>query len=175
MLKKLTLSYYWGKTNIDNMSAIKNYNTIIERVANTKFLEVINEYLKWSDHRKTVCNKVSKNIGIICRLRKILPSRILINLHFAIVHPQFVYCNIVMASLHSTVLQNLFMKQKKARRLITNSPWNSHSSSIFAKLNILTIFNINKLQTGCIMYNVSSGLLPLNFANMFRMKVCSQS
>ena len=158
------------KKNIDNMSAIKIDNTIIEWVANTQLLGIaINESLTWSDHIKKVCNKVNKSINIIYRFRKILPSRILINLYFAIVHPHFVYCNIVWASLHSTVLQNLFMKQKKAMCLITNSPGNSHSAPIFAKLNILSLFNINKLQTGCFMYNVSRGLLPLNFANIFRM------
>ena len=36
-------------------------------------------------------------------------------------------------------------------------------------INILTLFYINKLQTGCFMYNISRDLHPLNFANMFRM------
>ena len=126
MLKNTNFILIIGKKkNIDNMSAINIDNTIIERVANTKFLGVvINESLTWSDHIKTVCNKVSKSMGIICRLHKILPSRILINLNLSIVHYYFEYCNIVWASLHSTVLQNLSMKQNKAMRLITNSPWN---------------------------------------------------
>ena len=42
MLKKLTLSYLLEKEkNIDNMSVIKIDNTIIEQVANTKFLRVV--------------------------------------------------------------------------------------------------------------------------------------
>ena len=54
-LKKLTLSYLLEKKNIDNMSAIKIDNIIIERVANTKFLRVvITESLTCSDHIKTV-------------------------------------------------------------------------------------------------------------------------
>ena len=56
--------------------SIKDYNVkiddfIIEQVDNTKFLGVvINSTLSWQDHLKIVCNEVSKNIGIIFRIKK---------------------------------------------------------------------------------------------------------
>ena len=37
----------------------------------------------------------------------------------------------------------------------------------FIKYGILTVFNINKLQTACFMYKVMNNLVPSFFVNMF--------
>ena len=59
------------------------------------------------------------------------------------------------------------MVQNKVLRIITNSPQNTHAPPIFIKLGILTVFNINKLQTACFMYKVMNNLVPSFFVNMF--------
>ena len=43
----------------------------------------------------------------------------------------------------------------------------THAPPIFSKLNILTVFGINKLQTACFMYKVMNNLVPSYFVNMF--------
>ena len=49
------------------------YQIVIDQVDKTKFLEVfISENLKWNDHIKTITNKVSKNIGIILKIIRIV-------------------------------------------------------------------------------------------------------
>ena len=54
-------------------------DVIVEQVENTKFLGVIiNSTLTWEDHIKTVCNKVSKSIGILVRIRTKLNDDILL-------------------------------------------------------------------------------------------------
>ena len=60
---------------------IKIHQIVIEQVDITKFLEVIiNETHKWNDHIKTITRKVSKNIGIIFKIRRNVPANILITL-----------------------------------------------------------------------------------------------
>jgi len=44
---------------------------------------------------------------------------------------------------------------------------NTHSATLFHKLQILPIFNINNLQLACFMYSAIHGLLPFYFINMF--------
>jgi len=49
-------------------------NSQLERVRQTKFLGVIiNEKLTWDDHVSLLCNKVSKNIGILRRIKNKIP------------------------------------------------------------------------------------------------------
>ena len=82
-------------------------NILIEQVE-TKFLGVIiTETLTWDNHINTVCNKVSKGIGIICKIRHLIPRSILVNLYFTLVHPYFQYCNIVWTSNTSLSLYKL--------------------------------------------------------------------
>ena len=64
---------------IRKVKPVKIYidNILIEQVAETKFLDVIiTENLTWDNHIKTVCNKVSKGIEIICKIRHLIPPNI---------------------------------------------------------------------------------------------------
>ena len=116
-------------------------NITIEQTDKTKFLEIIiNQNLTWTDHFSLLKNKISKNIGVIKRIRKNLPLYTLRMLYYALINPYFDYCNIVRGIERNHHLENLFKLQKKAVRVITWSKWNSHSSPIFKQLNIF--FNL---------------------------------
>ena len=65
----------------DNLQ-IKIDDLIINKVGKTKFLGVIaNENLTWKDHIKTITNKISKSMGIILRIKRKVPTAILITLY----------------------------------------------------------------------------------------------
>ena len=102
--------------------------------------------------------KISKGLGILVRLRHCLPSRILVNLYYTLVHPYFDYCNIIWATGSRTSLNNLFLLQKKAMRITTNSSWLAHTSPIFNKLKVLTVFDTNKykLFVLCLRFSISN-------------------
>ena len=135
--------------------SVKMYidNILIEQVAETKFLDVIiTTNLTWDNHINTVCNKVIKGIGIICKIRHLIPPSILINLYFTLAYPYFQYCNIVRASNPSLSLSKLSKMQERAMRVITNSKWNVHTASILKYLRVLTLCNINQFQTRCFIF-----------------------
>ena len=68
----------------------------VEQVNEFKFLGVIiTNKLSWDSHIKTIRNKASKSIGIICKVSKNMPWSILRNLYFTLVHPHFEYCNVI--------------------------------------------------------------------------------
>jgi hypothetical protein len=143
-------------------------NIKIERVDKTKFLGVIiNSRLTWNDHIKTVCNKVSKNIGILFKVRYNLTSNTLVMLYRTLIHPYFEYCNIIWAAGSNHSLEYLFRKQKKSLRAISFAKWNAHTKPIFKQFNILTVYDINKLQTCCFVYKALNKLLPERFGNLY--------
>ena len=94
---------------------IKIDQIVIEQVSKAKFLGVIiNENLKWNDQLKTVTSKISKNIGIILKIRRNVPAENLIILYHTLIQPYLYYCNIIWGSDCTTFLENLFRKQKNA-------------------------------------------------------------
>jgi len=52
----------------------------------------------------------------------------------------------------STALQSLLITQTKAIRIITGSTWNAHTKPLFAKLKILTVHDIHKLQVALCLF-----------------------
>ena len=140
----------------------------LERVKYTEFLGVIiNEKLTWDDHISLVCNKVSKHIGILRRIKHKIPVTLLKSLYYTLINPYFNYCNIIWATSSSVALDKLFRLQKRAIRLVANSDWNAHSAPLFLDLKVLTIHQLNLLQVASFMYKVNNNLLPQYFIDMF--------
>ena len=75
--------------------------------------QVMNDDDDDDDDLKTIRIKISEGLGILARLRHCLPSRILVNLYYTLVHPYFYYCNIIWATGSSTSLNNLFLLQNR--------------------------------------------------------------
>lgn len=118
----------------------------IERVSNFNFLgTIVNENLSWKPHADHISNKISKYIGIMNKLKRFLPTRIL----------RILYCSMIQSLLNYSLLvwgtnNNRIEKlQKKAIRTISNSKYNAHSEPLFKELRILKIrdlFNLNVLK-----------------------------
>jgi len=86
-----------------------------------------------------VCNKVSKHIGILRRIKNKIPVTLFRNSYFTLINLYFEYCNVIWAIYSSIALVELFRIPMKAIRLIANSEWNAHTAPLFRDFNILTI------------------------------------
>ena len=90
-----------------------------------KFLGVhIDESLTWHEHVGVVCNRVAKAVGIIYRLRH-FPRHILVMLYYALIFSHVIN--------HDYFITKLFVLQKKAIRIISNSPYHAHTLPIFSQ------------------------------------------
>ena len=114
----------------------------------TKFLGVIlSANLKWNRHIEVVVSKISKNIGIISKVRHLLPQNLTRDLYFTLVHPYITYCNLVWASPNkSQQLEKIMIKQKQYCRIMTFSKYTEHSRPLFVKLSILNVYDTYKFQ-----------------------------
>jgi len=102
---------------------------------------------------------------ILCHPKSITTHQA--SLYFPLVNPYYEYGNIVWAVKNTVSLQKLFLTQKKAIRIITNSAWCAHTYPLFQKLSILKIEELHKLQVACFMFKVHNGLISSYFANVF--------
>ena len=136
-------------------------------MVSTKFLGVIiSDDLKWKEHTNVVSNRVSKSIGVLNKVRYILPVGVLSTLYCTLIISYYQYCNIIWASDYLSNLQNyvcckneLFVWLAKLSG-VTTPPYLSKRN------RQLNIFDINKFQIVSFMCKFNSNLLPGNF-NMF--------
>ena len=143
-------------------------NDFIAFSDNTKFLGVIiDKHLTWYDHVSTVSSKVSKAVGIMFKLSRFLPPRVLLTLYNSLVLPYLYYCNVVWGHACSSYLQKLYILQKKAVRAISKSDFNAHSKPLFLKYKLLSIFDIANFHKLSFVYSAINNLLPVCFSDYF--------
>ena len=150
-----------------NMSANIFINkTSLQRVYDTKFLGVIlSADLKWDKHIEIVVNKISKNIGIISKVRHLLPKNLTCNLYFTLFDPFISYCNLVWSAPHRTgSLDRILKIQKKYCRLITFSTYTATSRPLFQLLSILSVYDMYKYQLLIHIYRPTNSLTTNNYS-----------
>ena len=134
----------------------------IDRVFETKFLGVvISSKLNWNAHIDIVANKISKTIGIIAKVRHLLPTSTTRTLYLCLVEPYISYCNIVWAQSKPTIqLDKILRVQKKYCRLIAFADYRAHSEPLFKQLSILSVYKMHIYQLSLFMYKQINKLLP---------------
>ena len=70
-------------------------NVKLKRVKNKKILVVvIDQSLGWHDHIDSVCKKVKKGLGVLRRIRDVVPGDSLIKVFHVTIQPHFDYCSL---------------------------------------------------------------------------------
>ena len=123
---------------------------------------LIDSQLTFKNHIDEVKKKVSRSIGVLCKLKPYVNSNLLLNVYYAIVYPFLLYGIIIWGNSNNTLLSSIHILQKRFIRLATDSPIGSWTPTqpLFHKLNILTIYDIYKLQLGTLIYEFRNNLSP---------------
>ena len=66
------------------------------------------------------------------------------------------------------LIEKIYLLQKKAIRIISNSGFNDHTRPIFKKLNILNIREVFKHQIASFIYEYEYGNLPIIFDSFLK-------
>jgi hypothetical protein len=163
-------------TSLGQGDSQPNFNIILddtelERVNRTKFLGVIiDENLTWKNHIDGITKTISRNIGIINKLKYFVPERILFTLYCSLVLPYINYGILIWGKACKTYLEKIHKLQKWAVRTISNSHYRSHSAPLFHKYNILNVYSSYELEVGVFMYNFFNNLLPKSFNDFFTIR-----
>ena len=97
-VSKTNYIHFTKKKHNTPVTRISIDNTPILPVDQTKFLGVIiDQNLTWKHHVTKTSNQVSKNIGILRRLRNTLPKHVLFTLYNTLILPYISYSNIAWA------------------------------------------------------------------------------
>ena len=155
---------YPGITNrqiyIDGKSVSRIGNN--ENEKSFKFLGIhLDETLSFKQHISKVCTKISRSNYIINKVKNILQRYSLLTLYSSIVQSHLNYGLHIWGS--SVSIGKLIRLQKKSIRIITNSPYKSHTEPHFKRTGILKLTDQYKLNVLTFMYQHKNSKLPDSF------------
>ena len=139
-------------------------NEKIEIVDHFSYLGIIiDKNLSWKYHISTISRKISKVIGVLCRLKHFLPCSVLKTIYTALINCHLNYGILLWGG----KAEPLFKLQKKAMRVITNSAPFSHTEPLFIDLKVLKVKDIYQLQQLKFAHKLFNFQLPTYFLNGF--------
>lgn len=114
---------------------------LVEIVDSVKILGVIfSNHLTWNDHIDYVRSKISSAVGVMTRLRTILPVKVRLLIYNSLVLSLLQYCSSVWSTTGITNLSKLHLLQKRAVRCIAGVPYYFPTRDLFLKYEILPVF-----------------------------------
>ena len=129
----------------------------IKRVDEAKFLGVIvDEGLKWSRHIKTVKTKMSRYIGVLCKIKAFLPIKARLQIYHCLIQSHINYCSLIWGFSAKSNIDAIFSVQKKGIRAIAPGYINyfykdgtkpGGTKQYFREYGILTIHSIVTLNS----------------------------
>ena len=118
---------------------------------------MLDENVSWRYYIKTVENKLSKNIGLLCRAKQFLDETSLKTIYFSYIHSLLNYANITWASTHFTKLKTISYKDRLR-----------HSRPLLRRLNAVNVYQINLFQNINFVHKLSIDDLQKSFNNTFK-------
>ena len=120
-------------------------DNLLEEVNEVKYSGVIlDKNLNWKSHINHLKNKLVKGSYILSKLRHYVCFSTLKMVYFSLIHPYLSYCIAAWGGAAPSNLLPLVRLQKKIMRIITFSPYDSHSSPLFLSSHILPLQYIHK-------------------------------
>ena len=145
----------------------------LERKDHIKYLGVmIDSALTWKYHISYVCSKLSRNTGVISKLRHYLPLKQLTQLYYNLIYPYISYAIVAWGSTSKTNLLKIQAKQNHIIRLMFFATlFGKNTDSALPLLNILemlTVANVYRLHALKFIHAWHKGVLPEPFNHFFQ-------
>ena len=122
---------------ISNISIYVN-DSVIKVTDAVKYLGItIDNKLNFEEHINALATKISRSLGVLCKLRHILPKSALRNLYHSMIHLHLLYGVTVWGNTFDKHLKRLATLQNKAVKLISGAQWRDHVTPSYLKLQIL--------------------------------------
>ena len=155
------LSINFKKTNFMIITSPKKKVSIrittcnIEQKSQIKYLGVfIDEHLKWDAQLQHINNKLTKNIGIICKRRHYVSLNTLKQLYYTLIYPYLDYGLMSWGTACQTKLNKVKIRQNKCLRIIFFANKRESSTPYYVLLEILKLENIFKFKIGSLIHKI---------------------
>ena len=114
----------------------KNIYVRLESKVSIKYLDVlIDQNLPWIYHI-LLLQKISKNVGLLAKLRHSVPRPMLLNIFKSLIHSYLTYGLAAWCQACKTYLNKILILQKRDLRLLYFTDWHVHPNPIFLETKV---------------------------------------
>ena len=133
-----------------------------------KYLGVyVDENLNWSKHIENLSVKLRRANGALSKLRYLIPKSLLISIYHSIFFSHISYACMVWGQRETSITKRVFLLQKQAIRIISNSDWRAHSTPLFFNFNFMKFFDFVKYRNILFIHQFLNNELPQCLHNTF--------
>jgi len=118
-------------------------------------------------HVSSISSKLSKALYVLRRVKNCLPDKALLLLYYSLFHCHLIYASEIWSSAPEHLINQLFIKQKAAIRIIAKAKYNAHTQPLFRKLEILPLFSLILQQKLVFFQSVIQKRAPPAFDNIW--------
>ena len=123
--------------------------------------------LSWKNHIDHLCNRTSRTVGVISKLRLFLPRYVFLKIYKSLLHPLLSYSVNIWRQTNKPAINKVLILQKRALRLICFKKSNESAIPLFTVNNILTVTLLYYHSLVQLMFDVSINKATHNIQNMF--------
>ena len=150
--------------------------TTIKRVRSFKTLGVvIDEHLTWERQIENIQTKISKGIGLLRRMKKLVPKTTFTKVYNTIILPHFDYCSLVWDNCSDELIDKLQKLQNRAARvIITGKTYETRSLEVLKELHWQPLKERFKQRKLSFTHKIRDNKMPITTTNMFHIKANSR-
>ena len=127
---------------------------------------IIDNNLRFEQHIRTVCKKSSQRVGVLMRLRNLVPTSTKLTLFKAAILPHLTYCHLVWNFCRESDNRKLERIQERALRAVYCDK-SSNYSDLLEMVNLCTLKNRRIQDMAILMYKVRNNLCPSYITRSF--------
>ena len=160
----------------DLRSNIRMNNNVVLSVFSQKCLGIyLDERLDFDSHVENLCKKICSGIGVLSRIKSLVPKECLLELYKSLVQPYFDYCSPLWDTCDKTLKDNLQTLQNRAARIIYGAHYDTRSKDILKKLQLDSL-DVRRKKLKCVfLYKVLNGIsAPCLRGNLERLTALSR-
>jgi len=167
-----------SKSNFLIFSRTSNYYPWIQHIAYedgmiarqkaVKYLGIIiDETLSFRSHIETLSRILSRNLGMIRKLKYMFPISILRLLYFSLIHPYILYCSSVYMGTFSSIVSPVRIIQNKSIRVLSGKSERDSVREVYRDFRILPAAGLHHFYILVFMHRYNMKQLPECFNGWF--------
>ena len=128
---------------------------------------IIDNKLNFKSHIKSIEHKLARVVGIMSKIKYILPRSAKLKLYYSLVHQHLLYGLPVWGSTFPSNQSKLCTYQNKVVKIIGGGKFKDHATPYYHQLNILKLPDLYKHECAKLVYHFFHNTLPVPLANLF--------
>ena len=126
----------------------------------------IDEQLNFNTHINEICKKASQRVGVMLRLKKLVPTNAKLTLYKSAILPYLTYCHLTWHFCSATDKRKLERVQERALRAVFLDKQSSYQA-LLDKSDLTTLQNRRLQDIAILMYKVKHKLCPIKISELF--------